>query len=56
MEKEIIFVISRLVSSPKQFVDLTKSASSEAIHSAKQRAIDILKQRLAQKQIIPIKN
>jgi minichromosome maintenance protein 10 len=56
LEKEIIFVISRLVSSPKQFVDLTKSASSEAIHSAKQRAIDILKQRLAQKQITPIKN
>jgi minichromosome maintenance protein 10 len=44
-----------LVSTPKQFVDLTKTASSEAINSAKQRAIDILKQRLAQKQITPIK-
>ncbi|CAF5126174.1 unnamed protein product, partial [Rotaria sp. Silwood1] len=43
------------VSSPKQFVYLTKSASSEAINNAKQRAIDILKQRLAQKQITPIK-
>ncbi|CAF1540171.1 unnamed protein product, partial [Rotaria sp. Silwood1] len=43
------------ISSPKQFVDLTKSASSEAINNAKQRAIDILKQRLAQKQITPIK-
>ena len=36
------------VSSPKQFVDLTKSASMEAINSAKQR--------LAQKQITPNKS
>ncbi|CAF3043872.1 unnamed protein product [Rotaria sp. Silwood2] len=43
------------ISSPKQFVDLTKSASSEAINNAKQRAIDILKQRLAHKQITPVK-
>ncbi|CAF1592841.1 unnamed protein product [Adineta ricciae] len=43
------------LSAPKQFVDLAKPASSEAINSAKQRAIDILKQRLAQKQIMPNK-
>ena len=42
--------------SPKNFVDLNKSASTEAINSAKQRAIDILKQRLAQKQVTPSKN
>ncbi|CAF0777905.1 unnamed protein product [Adineta steineri] len=53
-QKEIISTpIINKVSSPKLFVDLTKSASSEAINSAKQRAIDILKQRLAQKQITP---
>ena len=45
-----------LVSSPKQFVDLNKSASAEAINNAKQRAIDILKQRLAQKQITPVQD
>ncbi len=45
---------SFLVSSPKQYVDLAKPASSEAINSAKQRAIDILKQRLAQQQITPV--
>ncbi|CAF0959781.1 unnamed protein product [Rotaria sordida] len=44
------------ISSPKEFVDLTKPASSEAISNAKQRAIDILKQRLAQKQITPVKD
>ena len=42
-------------SSSKQFVDLNKSASVEAINSAKQRAIDILKQRLAQKQMTSAK-
>lgn len=45
----------RLVPSPKQFVDLNKPASTEAMNSAKQRAIEILKQRLAQKQITPNK-
>ncbi|CAF1950881.1 unnamed protein product [Rotaria magnacalcarata] len=45
--------VIKKISSPKQFVDLTKTASSEAITNAKQRAIDILKQRLAQKQIRP---
>ncbi|UJR22788.1 hypothetical protein I4U23_025820 [Adineta vaga] len=47
--------ISKKTSLPKQFVDLTKTASSDAINSAKQRAIDILKQRLAQKQVAPNK-
>ncbi len=52
---KLFILLSFLVSSPRQFVDLTKSASSEAINSAKLRAIDILKQRLAQKQITPVK-
>lgn len=43
------------VSTPKRFVDLTTPASAEAINSAKQRAIDILKQRLAAKQVTPVK-
>jgi len=47
--------VTKKISLPKQFVDLTKPASSEAINNAKQRAIDILKQRLVQKQITPIK-
>lgn len=38
-------------SQSKNFVDLTKSATTDAINNAKQRAIDILKQRLAQKQV-----
>ena len=41
------------VAAVKQFVDLNKPASADAISSAKQRAIDILKQRLAQKQVTP---
>ena len=47
---------ANIKTSAKNFVDLNKSASTEAINSAKQRAIDILKQRLAQKQVTPIKN
>ena len=49
-------VTANVKSSPKNFVDLNKSASTEAINSAKQRAIDILKQRLAQRQVTPNKN
>jgi hypothetical protein len=48
-------VTATIKNSPKNFVDLNKSASTEAINSAKQRAIDILKQRLAQKQVTPSK-
>lgn len=49
-------VTANTKNTPKNFVDLNKSASTEAINSAKQRAIDILKQRLAKKQMTPNKN
>ena len=47
---------ANIKNSAKNFVDLNKSTSTQAINSAKQRAIDILKQRLTKNQVTPNKN